>query len=144
MESAKKYLRQIRDGESTIIKLKEHCDALRYSLGASAIRYDKDKVQATPRDAMCETMAELLDLEDRMAELQARIRVRRCEAECIISLMSDDIQRSALRLYYLDPALYSWGKVAYMINKSEKYLIRRIHPDALASFEQVRKNCLTI
>ena len=144
MESAKKYLRQIRDGESAIVRLKERCNTLRHSLGASAIRYDKDKIQATPHDAMSETIIEVLELEDRMAEIQANILIRRCEAERIISLMSDDIQRSALRLYYLDPALYSWGKVAYMINKSEKYLIRRIHPDALASFEQVRKNCLTI
>ena len=139
MESAKKYLRQIRDGESTIARLKERSDTLRHSLGASAIRYDKDKIQAAPHDAMSETIIEVLELEDRMAEIQANILIRRCEAERIICLMSDDIQQAALRLYYLDPALYSWGKVAYMIGKSEKYLIRRVHPEALASFEQARK-----
>ena len=88
---------------------------------------------------MSETIIEVLELEDRMAEIQANILIRRCEAERIICLMSDDIQQAALRLYYLDPALYSWGKVAYMIGKSEKYLIRRVHPEALASFEQARK-----
>ena len=139
METAKDYLRQIREDESTIIKLKERCDTLRHSLGASAIRYDKDKVQTTPHDAMSETMAEVIDLENRMVEIQARIFIRRCEAERIICLMSDDIQQAVLRLYYLDPALYSWGKVAYMIGKSEKHLVRRIHPQALESFEQARK-----
>ena len=139
METAKKYLRQIRDGERTIITLKERCDTLRFSLGASAIRYDKDKVQTTPHDAMSETMAEVFEIEDRMTEIQHILTDRRCEAERIINHIPDDIQQAALRLYYLDPALYSWGKVAYLIGKSEKYLIRRIHPDALASFEQARK-----
>ena len=139
METAKKYLRKIREDEYAIARLKERCNDLRFSLGASAIRYDKDKVQGTPRDVMSETMAEVFELEDRMMKIQERLIDRRYEAERIIRHMSDDIQQSALRLYYLDPALYSWGKVAYLIGKSEKYLIRQIHPDALASFEQARK-----
>ena len=84
-------------------------------------------------------MAEVFEIEDRMTEIQHILTDRRCEAERIINHIPDDIQQAALRLYYLDPALYSWGKVAYLIGKSEKYLIRRIHPDALASFEQARK-----
>lgn len=142
MESTKHWLRSIREHYKIINHLSEQCDTLRFSLGASAIRYDKDNVQTTPRDVTSEIMVEIFELQDRITALTRRMDSRRFEAHQILARMTDETQREVLRLYYLDAPHghpLTWDQVAAQIGRSTKYVIRRIHPEALNSFDQIRK-----
>ena len=52
------------------LRLKSKHDELESCLLPAAIRYDKDKVQSSPEDAISKIVAELNLLERRMAEVQ--------------------------------------------------------------------------
>ena len=145
MEPTKTYLRRIRQKQHEILLLTERCNELRFSLGASAIRYDKDNVQTSPRDTTSEIMCELFEIQDHITGLMRFVDLRRFMAFQILGYITDQTLRDVIRLYYLESCggrLYTWDMVASKIGKSTKYVIRRLHPDALAAFDQARKNFL--
>lgn len=142
MEPTKHWLRSIREHYKIINHLSEQCDALRFSLGASAIRYDKDNIQTTPRDKTSEIMAEIFDIQDRITALIRSTDSRRFLALQALAHMTDHYQREVIRLYYLEPLHgypRTWDQVAAEIGRSTKYIIRRVHPEALASFDKARR-----
>jgi len=142
MESAKSYLRSIREHYKIIHHLSEQCDTLRFSLGASAIRYDKDSIQTSPRDVTSEIMIEIFEIQDHITRLMRANDSRRFHALQVLAHMTDQTQREVIRLYYLEPFEgypRTWEQVAAQIGRSTKYVIRRIHPDALISFDNARK-----
>lgn len=142
MVTSKRYLRGIRERYKLIYHLSEQCDTLRFSLGASAIRYDKDNVQTTSRDITSEIMVEIFDIQDHITKLMRANDTSRFYALQILAHMTDHTQREVLRLYYLEPLNgypRTWDQVAAQVGRSTKYVIRRIHPDALASFDDARK-----
>lgn len=142
-ESAKAYLRQIRTEQREIRLLMEHRDALCYSLYGRAIRYDVDKVAASPDDVFSERLAKICDMDDAIVDHVARMDARKANAMRIIGQIDDVNCRMILELYYLsvkeDGRLYSWEDVAREVSFAEKYILRALHPRALMEFERIRK-----
>lgn len=142
MEPTKAYLRRIREQYKIINRLSEQCDTLRFSLGAAAIRYDKDVVQSSPRDVVSDTMMEILELQERIITLSRHLDSRRFDALQVLMQIPDQTQRDVIRLYYLDAPSgipRTWDAVAAQIGMSTKYVIRRIHPEALIAFDKIRR-----
>ena len=88
---ADKYLRQVRDMDSEINEIILKIDYLRYKAsGATAIRYDKDHVQTSPEDMLCEAVTEAVELENYLAQRHKQLLEMRERAETIISTWNDN------------------------------------------------------
>lgn len=118
------------------------CEELRTQLGGSAIRYDKDRVMTSPEDTFSQIMAQIIEIEDKIARIEVFVMDHQGYAEKVINHMANDIQRDALRLYYLSTTRsgkpLGWKEVARQMGRGEKYLISRVHPSALREFERSR------
>lgn len=84
------------------LRLKAKHDELQSCLLPAAIRYDKDKVQTSPEDAMSKIMAEIDALEKEMARIQHRKSVQIEEIDKAISSLTSDEERTALTMRYIN------------------------------------------
>lgn len=99
---ANNYLMQIRNASKELTELIFRIDYLRYKAsGAGAIRYDKDHVQTSPEDVMCEAMAEAVDLENKLSNRHKQLKAMREHAEKIISLWNNN-NAKCIEVYYLN------------------------------------------
>ena len=107
------------------------------SLYPGAIRYDKDKVQTSPANAIEEAVVELVDLETRLAEVSHRYaETARIRTKQILDM--DNAQYAELLyLRYVDDGRNGKGNtlddVAEEMNYSAQH-IRRLHGQALQAF----------
>lgn len=136
--SAKAYLRRIRQEQREIHLLMEHREALYSLLYPGAIRYDNNKVQAPSDDVFSKRIAEIYNTEDIIVKHVAEMDKRKAKAMSIIRLMDDATRRIVLEAYYLSTKpngqLYRWDEVARIVGYAEKYVLRKIHPEALREF----------
>ena len=101
LESVYEYLGRVRALERQIRRKTMQRDELQSCLLPRAIRYDTDKVQASPEDVMDETAAAVLDL-DREIEQLRREKARRIrETGKTIDLLDDDMEKLVLTGYYI-------------------------------------------
>lgn len=101
-KKAKRYLEQIRNADKEITEIINRIEYLRYKAsGAAAIRYDKDHVQTSPEDMVCEALAEAVDLENKLSARHKELKAMREHAEQIISLWVDNNARF-IDIYYLN------------------------------------------
>ena len=100
------------------LRLKAKHDELESCLLPAAIRYDKDKIQSSPEDAMSKIMAEISDLEQRMNKIQYA-KARRIEEiiDAINSLDSDE-ERTALTMRFINRI--SVSDIAHAMGYSER------------------------
>lgn len=99
---ADKYLTQIRDASKELTELIFQIDYLRYKAsGAGAIRYDKDRVQTSPEDMMCEAISEAVYLEGKLSNRHKQLKAMREHTEKVLALWSDN-NAKFIEIYYLN------------------------------------------
>jgi len=93
----------IHDAEKKINLLKLELEALRYKAsGAGGIRYDKDRVQTSPNDYMTMAIADAIELEKHINDMEAEIEEKKGEAYAIVRQMENPDQRAVIEWYYLN------------------------------------------
>lgn len=93
----------IHDAEKKINLLKLELEALRYKAsGAGGIRYDKDRVQTSPNDYMTMAIADAIELEKHINDMEAEIEEKKGEAYAIVRQMKNPDQRAVIEWYYLN------------------------------------------
>ena len=126
MNKVKALLYSVRDEQKEINIIREQIAQAELALLPSAIRYDRDKVQASPTDPMI-LMAEKVEKYE--AELQKRLiqlTDKRTRATRMIGRMKDSRYRQVLTLYFLDERHLTMEQVAMIIGYeiSNTYKIR--------------------
>ena len=102
IKKADRYLSKIRNADKELMDILNQINYLRYKAsGATGIRYDKDHVQTSPSDMVCEALAEAVDLERKLSDRNRELLQMRQQAEDITQLLSDN-ERYLIRYYYLD------------------------------------------
>lgn len=84
------------------LRLKAKHDELESCLLPAAIRYDKDKVQSSPEDAMSKIVAEVAELEKEMNMVQQRKAKQIAKIDKAISALPSDEERTALTMRYIN------------------------------------------
>lgn len=84
------------------LRLKAKHDELESCLLPAAIRYDKDKVQASPEDPMCKIVTEVMELEKEMKRIQLSKARQIAKIDQAISSLESDEQRTALTMRYVN------------------------------------------
>lgn len=84
------------------LRLKAKHDELESCLLPAAIRYDKDKVQSSPEDPMSKIVAEVLELEKEMKEIQLKKSRQISRIDKAISSLESDEERTALTMRYVN------------------------------------------
>lgn len=84
------------------LRLKAKHDELESCLLPAAIRYDKDKVQNSPEDAISKIVAEINALENKMKIVQMNKAKRIDEIDMAISSIESDEERTALTMRYIN------------------------------------------
>lgn len=99
---AEKYLLDVRNMDKEIDNLICKIDYLRYKAsGAGAIRYDKDRVQTSPSDMMCEALSEAVFIEGKLSNRYKQLQSMKEHAEKTIALWNDNNARF-IEIYYLN------------------------------------------
>lgn len=95
------HLGQIRVMERQIKRKQLQRDELQSCLLPRAIRYDQDKVQSSPDDAVAETAAAVLDLDREIEQLRReKARLIR-DVVRTIETLDDDREKLILTAYYI-------------------------------------------
>lgn len=84
------------------LRLKAKHDELESCLLPAAIRYDKDKVQSSPEDAISKIIAEVAELEKEMNRVQLRKSVQIAKIDKAINTLTSDEERTALTMRYIN------------------------------------------
>ena len=84
------------------LRLKAKHDELETCLLPSGIRYDHDKIMTSPEDAMSKIIAEITDLERKMAGVQQAKSIRINEIANAINSLESDEERTALTMRYIN------------------------------------------
>lgn len=84
------------------LRLKAKHDELESCLLPAAIRYDKDKVQSSPEDPMSKIVAEVMELEKQMKEIQLQKSKQITRIDKAISSLESDEERTALTMRYVN------------------------------------------
>lgn len=101
-KKADRFLTKIRNTDKELTDILNQINYLRYKAsGATGIRYDKDHVQTSPSDMVCEALAEAVDLERKLSVRHRELLQMRQQAEEITQLLSDN-ECYLIRYYYLD------------------------------------------
>lgn len=119
------YLLQIRNASKELMEMIDKIEYLRYKAsGATGIRYDKDHVQTSPEDMMCQALAEAADLERKLSDRHKRLIEMRDYVKDVVFLWNDKEAR-AIEIYYLNHG--SMVDVARQIHCTDRnaYLVRQ-------------------
>lgn len=101
-QKADRYLLQIRNADRELNDILLKIDYLRYKAsGAGAIRYDKDRVQTSPEDMMCEAISEAVYLEGKLSDRHKQLKAMREHTEKIVALWNNNSSRF-IEIYYLN------------------------------------------
>lgn len=130
----KKFLYHVRRDSKRYFILCERVDYLRASCLPSAIA-PTVQVQVSPFNRTEEALTKLADLEKNITAQLARIRRHRAAAEALIGRLTNDNQRRALRLYFIE--LKYDGTLLRPLSFDEACGEMGLSPD---SFKKHRKN----
>lgn len=122
--TVKQYLYSVRDEQKEIEELDDRIRELRMSLLPGAIRYDKDKVQSSPEDALSRRTAEVVDYEQELADRMRMLTLKRQKAQEMIDTLEDSRERQALGLYFLSIGRPSMTKVAEKMGYTQRQTFR--------------------
>lgn len=92
---------QVRRIDSVIRRKKMQLEALKGSLLPSAIRYDIDKVQTSPDDAVSRTFARIDALEREIAKLEAKRPQLLAEVIDAIEEIEDDTAKELFTAFFV-------------------------------------------
>lgn len=128
---AERYLMQIRNADREITDIILRIDYLRYKAsGTGAIRYDKDNVQTSPEDMVCDALTEAVYLESKLSDRNKELMRMRFDTEKIIALWNDN-RAKFISAYYLKRG--SMTDAAKICHCSSRH-IYRVKLDALDAF----------
>lgn len=101
-QKADKYLMRIRNANKEMRIMYEQILYLRYKAsGMGAIRYDKDHVQTSPEDMVCQSIAEAVTLENRLFGRNKQTKEALERTQKILSILGDKYA-TAIETYYLN------------------------------------------
>ena len=130
---ANSYLMEIRNAEKEINEMILRIDYLRYKAsGATAIRYDKDHVQTSPGDMVCEAIVEAVSIENKLFSKHKKLVNMRERTHEICQLWGDNCAK-LIETYYLSHG--SMVDVAQVIGCSNRSAYR-IKLEALERFSE--------
>lgn len=130
---ANKYLLQIRNADRELKELLLQIEYLRYKAsGMGAIRYDKDHVQTSPEDMVCEAISEAVMLEGKLRGRHREIQDALTQTQKILQLL-DIKYATTIEVYYLNHG--SMCDVARSVKCSDRNAYR-IKLEALERFAQ--------
>lgn len=132
--NAKALLYQVRDEQKEIDIIRRKIEEAELALLPSGIRYDRDKVQASPDDPMTKLAVKLDRYEAELRKHQAALLAKRTKAFRMVSQLTDSTQRQVLELYFLGGRRIRMWEVAQIIGYSEQSTYR-IYKDALRNLE---------
>lgn len=132
--NAKALLYQVRDEQKEIDIIRRKIEEAELALLPSGIRYDRDKVQASPDDPMLKLAVKLDRYEAELRKHQAALLTKRTKAIRMVSRLTDSTQRQVLELYFLGGRRIRMWEVAQIIGYSEQSTYR-IYKDALRNLE---------
>ena len=132
--NAKALLYQVRDEQKEIDIIRRKIEEAELALLPSGIRYDRDKVQASPDDPMMRLAVKLDRYEAELRKHQAALLAKRTKAFRMVSQLTDSTQRQVLELYFLGGRRLRMWEVAQIIGYSEQSTYR-IYKDALRNLE---------
>ena len=123
-KQAYNYLNSVRVLHWQWLRLKAKHDELETCLLPAAIRYDKDKVQSSPDDAISKVVAEIADLEKKMAVIQHAKSVRIEEISKAINALESEEERTALTMRYINriPATEIADAMGYSIKRIYQFM----------------------
>ncbi len=138
--TAKEYLRNIRNEQRELQRLDKKQKNLNiYSALPSGIRYDKDRVQTSPKDPMDSILEDLSRIQDEISRHARKLNKNKQRAMRLIRKLDKSTYRQVLTLYYLtlkdDKKLMSWLDVAEEMGYSEDW-IKHQHGYALKEFSR--------
>ena len=114
-------LRELRNGAIKIKQLKEQAERLRNAamlLGSPSI--NPDKIQTTPANVMENTIIRLLDLEDRINRMTAKLEIKRTRIIKRIHKLDNAQHMDVLYHRYVNGMSYK--QIASEMNISESYV----------------------
>lgn len=112
------FLMQVRRTEITIRRKQSQQAELRACLLPGAIRYDRDKVQTTPKDTMADVLARVDELEHEIEDLKREKATLIIQISDAIEQLTDENEKTVLTEFYI--ARVSMKKVAALINYSPR------------------------
>lgn len=96
-----KLLTAPRKTKYRIEQIKSKIIALRYTLMPSAIRYDMDKVQTSPIDALPDRMAQISELEDNLMEMNQIYQIEINDIIKACNEMGKEPEKTILMMQYV-------------------------------------------
>ncbi len=118
-QKADHYLMQIRNADKEMRQIFEQIQFLRYKAsGMGAIRYDKDHVQTSPEDMVCECIAQAVQLENKLFARNRKFHDSLTHTNDILQLWNDNNNARLITIYYLNHG--SMGDVAEQIGCSSR------------------------
>ena len=139
VSEAKDFFRQVRKEQAEIRHLQEMIKDIEATFLPQAIRYDKDRVQQTPKDTMMERAAIVADYQKQLNESLYTFMNRSKKAEQLIMSLENTDERDVMRLYYMETMLvsdtkkrihYTWEDVASEKSMDKRWVLR-LHGRAL-------------
>lgn len=139
--TAKEYLNGVRRKRIHCRMLKEQREELEAQAQCvKAIAYDKDHVQASPRNSMEELVATIVEIEEQYDKLLWEFHVANLKAERQIRAMKNPAYADVLWLRYMvddeNGRQMSIERIACEMYKSYEW-VRHIHGSALKEFEKL-------
>jgi DNA-directed RNA polymerase specialized sigma subunit len=129
-----KRLHKVDDINTALLCVQMQIDRLEGCLQGHAIRYDQDKVQTSPKDAVAEVMCDLEGLLKKQTKL--RIAMTRAVADVADLIDRVDDRKQSLVLHYRYVACLPWRTIADKMGYAESHLFK-IHDAAIKKILQV-------
>lgn len=101
LNDAYEYLGTVRRMTRNLERLNEHITELRYSLLPGAIRYDKDRVNTSPKDTLADTFDDIIELETEYMQMAEQRTATALKLFQEIGLLPVGKERSFLLKYYV-------------------------------------------
>ncbi len=140
VSDVKDFFREIRKEQTEVYHLQKMIHELELSLLPQGIRYDKDRVQTSPKDKMLEVAAKAAAYEKKLNVNLCKLIAKKQKAEKLIASLDSAEERTLMRLYYTETnngLLYRWDDVAYYMGYEKRHILR-LHGDALNA---ILKSC---
>lgn len=121
-------LHRVDDINTALICIRMQIEKLESCLQGHAIRYDKDKVQTSPKDAVLEVMCNLEGLLNKQTKLQIELTRAVADVADLIGHLTD--KKQMLILHYRYTAGLQWGQIADKMGYAERHVFR-LHDQAI-------------
>ena len=139
--TAKQYLRQIEKATATIeayARRREELEARAQGIGA--IRYDKDRVQTSPRDTLPDAVIKLIELDARYMAAILNEQLFKADAMRRIAALKNPKHIKVLELRYVD--CLTWEAVAEAMGYKEVSSAPRTEKRALIEFARANRDII--